>query len=399
VPRETHQDGWVGLAGKKTKKWIGKWHPYRADGVRTTARIVLGEKAKMTKWQAEDALRQHIAKKTEQQIRCPEGDPTLQQFWERSYLPSRTWSVATKATVTNVIARHLLPQFGTTKLVDLEKLAIQRHVNALAESYSQSIVQKVLRQLRGMLEEALEQDLIAKNPARRVKMPNTRRPCGRFLMMEELDALLAQVDSRDSLIIWLFCKLGLRPGELFALRWNDIDGSRIRIDESATQYGMMAPKTLASDVYHHMPPRMAAQMEDWRAKQLDTSPLAFVFPTATGQPIEAHNFERDVLVPAAIRAGIMPKLAKDRKKGDPRRDKATAVNFQAFRRTYGTWMQRTGASVKDAQGAMRHASPDQTLRVYMREIPDGSRMAIDALELLYDAKCGLAAGTPRGAAN
>jgi hypothetical protein len=26
-------------------------------------------------------------------------------------------------------------------------------------------------------------------------------------------------------------------------------------------------------------------------------------------------------------------------------------------------------------------------------------MAIDALELLYDAKCGLAADTPRGAAN
>jgi hypothetical protein len=48
---------------------------------------------------------------------------------------------------------------------------------------------------------------------------------------------------------------------------------------------------------------------------------------------------------------------------------------------------------------MRHASPDQTLRVYMREIPDGARMAIDALELLYDAKCGLAAATPRGAAN
>ena len=111
---------------QKNQKVDGKWHPYRADGVRTTARIVLGEKAKMTKWQAEDALREHIAKKTEQQIRCPEGDPTLQQFWERSYLPSRTWSVATKATVSNVIVRHLLPQFGTTKLVDLDKLTIQR---------------------------------------------------------------------------------------------------------------------------------------------------------------------------------------------------------------------------------------------------------------------------------
>ena len=59
-------------------------------------------------------------------------------------------------------------------------------MNALAESYSQSIVQKVLRQLRGMLEEVLEQDLVGKNPARRVKMPNTRRPCGRFLMASRL---------------------------------------------------------------------------------------------------------------------------------------------------------------------------------------------------------------------
>jgi hypothetical protein len=114
VPREKHQDGWVEVAGKKTKKWIGHWMPYRAGGRRTHARVVLGEKAKMTKWQAEDALREHIARETQRAIRCPEGDPTLQQFWERSYLPSRTWGPPMKGVVPSVIEHHLPSQFGLT---------------------------------------------------------------------------------------------------------------------------------------------------------------------------------------------------------------------------------------------------------------------------------------------
>ncbi|HTX37000.1 MAG TPA: hypothetical protein VME43_18350, partial [Bryobacteraceae bacterium] len=103
-----------------------------------------------------------------------------------------------------------------------------------------------------------------------------------------------------------------------------------------------------------------------------------------------------VIVPAAIRAGIMAKPAEGRKKGDPKRDKATAINFQAFRRTFGTWMQRTGASVKDVQGAMRHSTPDQTLKVYMREIPAGVRAAVDDLDRLLNEKRGLGEAKPEG---
>jgi hypothetical protein len=60
----------------------------------------------------------------------------------------------------------------------------------------------------------------------------------------------------------------------------------------------------------------------------------------------ADHHQRDVIVPAAIRAGIMAKPDKNRNKGEPLRDKATAVNFQAFRRTYCTWGSRHG-TVKD----------------------------------------------------
>ena len=99
---------------------------------------------------------------------------------------------------------------------------------------------------------------------------------------------------------------------------------------------------------------------------------------------------------AAIRAGIMAKPDKNRAKGESKRDKETAVNFQAFRRTSATWMQSTGATVKDVQGVMRHSTPDQTLKVHTREIPDGVRNAVDALDQLYSQKRGLAVGHQGG---
>ncbi len=58
-------------------------------------------------------------------------------------------------------------------------------------------------------------------------------------------------------------------------------------------------------------------------------------------------------------------------------------------------MQRTGATVKDVQGAMRYSSPDQTLKVYMREIPEGVRTAVDALDRMYGEKRGLVDTAPK----
>ena len=52
MPRERHQNGWVVLSGKQVKKWIGHWHPYRANGTRGHSKVVLGEKSKMARWEA-----------------------------------------------------------------------------------------------------------------------------------------------------------------------------------------------------------------------------------------------------------------------------------------------------------------------------------------------------------
>ena len=72
------------------------------------------------------------------------------------------------------------------------------------------------------------------------------------------------------------------------------------------------------------------------------------------------------------------------------------MNFQAFRRTFATWMQKTGATLKDLQGAMRHSTPDQTAKVYMREIPGGVRAAVEDVDRLLNEKRGLVEAKPEG---
>lgn len=139
MSRERHQSRWVVESGKRIKKWIGHWCPYREDGTRSHSIVVLGLKSKMRKSEAEDALRKHIGSETGQRAKC-DGYPTVQWFWENAYLPSRRWGPAMISTVTSIVKRHVFPKFGQTRLVDLDKLVLQKHLTTLAESFSRSLV-------------------------------------------------------------------------------------------------------------------------------------------------------------------------------------------------------------------------------------------------------------------
>jgi len=55
------------------------------------------------------------------------------------------------------------------------------------------------------------------------------------------------------------------------------------------------------------------------------------------------------------------------------------VNHQARRRTCATRMQKHG-NVKDVQAHLRHSAPDVTAGVYMQEIPESVRNAVEALD-------------------
>ena len=90
--------------------------------------------------------------------------------------------------------------------------------------------------------------------------------------------------AQDRLIVRMFLVLGLRPGEMFALRWNDKQDHSLRIDTSISEGIEVETKTQGSDSAVWLPASIETELEWWRGAT-DSTPKAFIFPSTTGTAI------------------------------------------------------------------------------------------------------------------
>ena len=78
--------------------------------------------------------------------------------------------------------------------------------------------------LHRALEQAVECELLARNPATEVKRPRAGEPHERFLLPAEAAQLLAAArGTRLYALVGVALAIGLRRGEALALRWSDVD--------------------------------------------------------------------------------------------------------------------------------------------------------------------------------
>jgi len=109
-------------------------------------------------------------------------------------------------------------------------------------------------------------------------------------------------------------------------------------------------------------------IEAWRRLCSDPSPEALMFPTfgrgkRVGQALPRHakNFLRWRIKPIADRLEIPARL----------------ITFQVMRRSLGTHLSGHG-TLKDTQGALRHASITTTGNVYVQVVEDSVMRAINS---------------------
>ncbi len=159
---------------------------------------------------------------------------------------------------------------------------------------------------------------------------------------EQIPQILFHLSDRDRLIVRMFLVLALRPGEMFALRWNDKQGNSLRIDSSITDGIEVETKTEGSDAFVWLPASIDTELEFWRGTAPDARPDAFIFPSSRGTAINTNNFLFRVLKEAGRNAGI------------------DGVTHQMLRRTCSTYMAQI-TTVKDVQAQLRHTNAKTTL--------------------------------------
>jgi integrase len=100
---------------------------------------------------------------------------------------------------------------------------LQNWLNKLATTHSKSLVLHAKFYLISILEEAVDQDYLQKNPAKKLETPITKRVAKDVLTVEQFKAVLAELESPYGLMVKIAVACALRPSELLALRWRDLD--------------------------------------------------------------------------------------------------------------------------------------------------------------------------------
>lgn len=150
---------------------------------------------------------------------------------------------------------------------------------------------------------------------------------------------------------------GLRRGELFGLKWGDIDFTRrqINIVRSLVNGVIGEPKTSYSRRPIPLSDELAEVLLTWKNLTVYSSDTNWVFasPHTFGQqPYWPDSMLTKRIRPAAQSAGITKQLG-----------------WHSFRRTTASLLLSSGASIRTTQEILRHASPTMTLGTYAQLVP------------------------------
>jgi integrase len=173
--------------------------------------------------------------------------------------------------------------------------------------------------------------------------------------------LLGELSTLPRTMVGLGILSGLRRGELFALRWKDIDEqARVLTVREAVYDGVFArPKTEAGARQIPLSDTTLKLIEEWKAHVECAEPDALVFSTRMGTTISPNNVLRRFIFPACKRLGL---------------HRAT---WLTFRRTYSSSSHDRGVPGKVVAQLMGHANVDTTLNVYTQVLDGSLRAAVE----------------------
>ena len=274
------------------------------------------------------------------------------------------------------VRRHIAPRIGKRKLRTLTVRDVRVMCQELGrDGLQRRGVQFVHAVLRAGLQNAMRDELIARNVAKLVQVPAPVYEVGQGLKPDDARKLLKAAESeRLSALFVLAVYLGLRRGELLGLQWEHVDLEKETLQVVQTlqrvdgQLQLKAPKTRRSRRTIPLPPPVVeapkahkvAQGKERLEAGSDWQDTGMVFASAAGTPMEPDNLRRSWY---RVRQGLP----------EPR------PRFHDLRHTCVTLLLNEGVAPHIVQEIAGHSAIDVTMTIYAHTSLEEKRKALRLL--------------------
>lgn len=297
----------------------------------------------------------------------------------------------TKRHYEHIYSRHISPALGMCSISEITQLQIKELVNNLNDAgYRWETQNKVKILLTDMFNRAMEDNFAKRNPAKGVRLAKNK-PNDRFVLSIEQQAEFFECSAGtfyDNLFV-VAVNSGLRPGELFALTWDDIDIDNMEINVDKTllyqkldgdekkEFHLGPPKTMQSirKVPINRKCEIALKKQFVLKKIIETRSVRNVefsdrlFVTSYNTPLNS------VLFSDAIK-----KIVKEINIQKDNMEKMEVFSGHTFRHTFATRCIESGILPKIVQSYLGHATLQMTMDLYVHTTSDFKELEMKKLE-------------------
>jgi integrase len=217
-----------------------------------------------------------------------------------------------------------------------------------------------------------------------VRQSSKRETIPDILEVSELQAIVAELQLRERVLVFLDMSTALRRGELAGVKWFDFDFAAldINVQRSIVDQVVGRCKTEASQKRIPLDEYTAQDLLAWYEVTPYRAPDDYVFASdsrRTGkkrgkQPLWLSTIMRYYIQPVVKRLGIRKR-----------------VTWHTFRRTYTTLLHANGEDVKVVQELLRHGSAKVTMDIYAQAQMPAKRAAQQKVVEMMRPQAGMGA--------
>ena len=299
-----------------------------------------------------------------------EGSLITVEEYLPEWLENRKLSLRDKTAFqySKIIKNHILPFIGKVRLRDLKLQGIEQYYSQLIQAgRGVRTIRIVHNILHGSLEKAVRYGLVMYNPTIGATLPRYHHEEMKVLEENQvIQFLIAAQDSPHYALFYIAITTGMRMGELFGLKWSDIQwfAGAIHVQrqiqyvpghgrcfvETKTKAGNRTIKLGEGslDVLRHHKEYQEMQKnragDRWREQEL-------VFPTSVGTPGDASNIRLDLN--RILDSANLPR-----------------VRFHDLRHTAASLLLNNKIPVIVVSQMLGHSKPSVTLDIYAHVFHD-----------------------------
>jgi integrase len=363
---------------RKDGRWVGRISlGFGADGKRKT-RTVYGKTKKEAQTKLGE-LKQRSAAGTLGDLSTMTVAQFLARWLADEVKPNRQAKTAQR--YEGLVDNHINKAIGGVRLQSLNPAHVLSMLSEMERGGDSADCRlKTLRALKTALNWAVSpMKLITANPCQGIKAPKVERREIQPLDKPDAERLFKTCkDSKHRLesIFVVATMTGLRRGELFALKWSDINlaegvlSVRRTLEETKAGLREKPPKTKAGrravpfgSIVQEALQRRKVTAEKEAAKGHGSD---FVFPDRVGGWLRGSNFSR----------GVWATIRQDAKL-------PTSLTFHDLRHTHASLLIKQNVHIKTIQERLGHANIQVTLDTYSHLLPGMQAEAADQLDAMF----------------